>query len=371
MTSPVRFMNNNFVTTGNLSSSSTQTNFPRANAVDDRRSKVAKTQGNFEITSSNTNLFINDGAPKTVAITVGLYNFAEEMASRIETDLNAASSGWTVTYDIDTTFKFTIVNSGSVTLVLSSTSNSIWDTIDCTGTTDRTGTSFLADEQRNHSYERYVVDLLTPQEVTFFAVIGPLDEVFTLSDEGTAKLMGNNVDLWDSPNYEQTLTNDPRGLMRFTEDDTDFGAHRYWAFEFEDRRNPIGPEGFKLGHLYFGTYDTITSSNIARGFSKAQRDPTPAQTSESGVRFFDTRSKFESYSGLEIQNISLTDMKVVEQIYNDQGLSAPFFLSLDPALALTDVLSDETRYVTFDRDIDKTQRFLRFWDLVMDVREDI
>jgi len=372
MTDPVRFMNNNHVTTSNLTATSALASFPLSNAVNTGRSRVHKMGGYFEITTSNQKLYIDDGSPVTVDVTAGDYTTGAALATQIETDLNAASSGWTVTYDLSGgTYKFTITNSSSVELSLATTTDAIWDTIGYTGTTDRTGTSFPADEQRNHSYERWVMDLGAPQEMTFFAAIGPLDEVFFLTDEGTAKIMGNNADVWDSPNYTKTLTNDARGLLHFPEDDTDWGAHRYWAFEIEDRRNPLGPQGMKLGHLYFGTYTTITSSNVARGFSKSQTDPSRVQLSESGARFFDERVKFETYSGLTIQNISLTDMKLIEQIFHDQGVTRPFFLSLDPGLAFSDVQSDETRYITFEGNPQKTQQFLKFFELSFDAREDI
>lgn len=368
----VRFMNNSHVTTSNLTATSELSAFPATNVANSSRSRVHKTGGYFEITTSNQNLYIDDGSPKTVAITVGSYTTGAALATQIQTDLNSASSGWTVTYDLSgSTYKFTLANTGSVDIVLSSTANAIWDTIGFTGTTDRTGTSFLADEQRNHSFERWVIDLGAPQEMSYLAAIGPQDEVFWLSDEGTAKWKANNVNLWDSPAYEKTVANDPRGILHFPEDDTNWGAYRYWAFEITDRRNPLGPQALKIGNLYIGTYDTITSSNVARGFGQSRSDESRVQVSEGGQRYFDERPKYSNFQGLEIQNITLTDLKTIDQVFEDQGISRPFWLSLDPELVLSDVLSDETKYVTFSGSPQKTQVFLNYWTVRFDAREDL
>ena len=118
----VRFMNNNFLERS-FTFSSEQASFPGSNLVNTSRSGVWKPAGNFEVKSTNKNIYINDGADKTVTLTEGSYTYAT-LAAHIQTRLNAASSNWTCTYDNVLTFKFTITrSSGTKVLRKSQTTN--------------------------------------------------------------------------------------------------------------------------------------------------------------------------------------------------------------------------------------------------------
>lgn len=115
MTKQAKFMWNNFAaqpeTTKTFSSQAS--GYPFTNVVDPLRSRVWRTAGNFTITDANNKIYIDDGAGKTVTLTNGNYT-AATLASHIQAQLNAASSGWTVAY---TSNKFTLTNSGSVTVI--------------------------------------------------------------------------------------------------------------------------------------------------------------------------------------------------------------------------------------------------------------
>ena len=64
----VRFMDNNYaeLISASITYSSQLAAFPFSNAVNKFRSLVWKPSGHFLIDSTNQELYINDGAPKTV-----------------------------------------------------------------------------------------------------------------------------------------------------------------------------------------------------------------------------------------------------------------------------------------------------------------
>jgi len=347
----IRFMANNFaeLISASVIYSSELTSFPGSNAQNKFRSRVWKPQGYFEITTSNHELYINDGSDKTVSITVGDYTSGAALATQIQTDLNAASSGWTVTYDSTSTFKFTISNSGSVTLRFSQTTDAIWDTIGYTGSTDTTGTSFIADAQRNHTEEYVIFDLGYQDLMEFFAVIGPLDEVFSISNSATITLEANNLNQWDNPPLQVNLTLTDNGIFQFLEDATgatDY-SYRYWKFKIVDRLNSEGPSGISVGHIYLGTYQTITQSNTSRGFSKNVIDPSKISVSESGANFFDVQTKFHEWSSLNLNYLKKSERLILEQFFFDVGKNTPFYISLDPQACVSEDLDELTKYVVF------------------------
>lgn len=348
----VRFMANNFaeLTQATISYSSQLTSFPFTNVVNKTRSKVWKPQGNFDIIADqNDQLYINDGANKTVTITAGSYTPAT-LATQIQTDLNAASSNWTVTYDGTTTptYKFTIANTGSVTLRLTQTTNAIWDDIGFIGTADETGTSFEADDQRNHTSEYAEFDFGYQAEVSFLALVSPLDEIFSLTQNATVNILADNIENnWASPALSETLTVTEFGVFTFFALATT--GYRYWRLEIIDRTNPLGPEGLSFGHLYLGDYITLTERNVNRGFAKNIIDPSNVLASENGNLFFDRKMKFYTFQGLSMQFLNATDRGELEQFFYDYGTTKPFYLSLDPTVAMSSDISELTKYVVFDK----------------------
>jgi len=347
----IRFMANNFaeLISASVVYSSELSSFPGTNAQNKFRSRVWKPQGYFEITTSNHELYINDGSDKTVSITVGEYTSGSALATQIQTDLNAASSNWTVTYDSTSTYKFTISNSGSVTLRFSQTTDAIWDTIGYTGSSDTTGTSFVADAQRNHTEEHVIFDLGYQDQMEFFAVIGPLDEVFGISKFATITLEANNLNQWDSPPLQISLSLSDNGIFKFLEDATgatDY-SYRYWKLKIVDKTNSDGPSGFSIGHIYLGTFQTITQSNVSRNFSKNVIDPSKISVSESGANFFDVQTKYHEWSSLNINYLDKTERLDLEQFFFDVGKNTPFYISLDPQSCVSEDLDELTKYVVF------------------------
>jgi len=343
MTTPVRFMNNNYISRV-FTYSSQQAAFPAANVYNTSRSRVWKPSGNFEVTASNKNIYINDTTDKTVALTVGSYTPAT-LASHIQTALNVASTSWICTYDSSSTFKFTIERSaGTADLRKSQTTNSAWDMLGFSGNTDLSGSPFVADEQRNHTSEWVQCDLGVPQQATFVGLISGIDEIFTLSETATVKIKANNIDFWTSPPVDITIDVEDAGCLKFI-DVINTASYRYWRVEFVDRLNYRGPEGIKIAYVYVGDHVTMTNTNIARGFSKQLIDPSNVLESENGALFFETRPRYLSISSAQIQLLNGAELREIEQTFYDLGVREPFFISIDPSMAVSDSLGELTRFM--------------------------
>ncbi len=372
-TKNLRFWDNNFVTLdavdgGKVTFSSELVGFEGINAANTARSKLWKPSGNFEITADNQLIYINDGGDKTVTLTLGRYS-PSGLATEIQTRLNITSSNWTVAYSIST-FKFTMSNSSPVTLRFSVTTDATWDTIGYTLIADTLGTSFTAQEQRNHTDEWLQVDLGTALQMNSFSVIGPIDELFSISTDATIRLQGNNVDVWDAPPLDLTITRDDKGLYNFF-DDIDDTVFRYFRFHYIDRLNPLGPEGVSLGHVYIGDFTTTTGSNIASGFSRTQVDPSIASESEKGTRFFEKRTKYHNIGGSSYDILFQEDRLIIEDVYDIKGVTEPFFVSLDPTASVSEDLVDLTHYVTFSAAPTFQNLFRDKWTVTINFREAI
>ena len=348
----MRFLYNNFaeLITSSIDFSSELSSFPFTNVINRFRSKLWIPSGAFIIDSTNDQIYINDGADKTVSLTNATYTTPALMATHIQTQLNASSANWTVTHNnVAGTYKFIISNSGSVTLRLSQTTNAAWTTLGYKLSTDQTGTSFTADEQRNHyPYEYATFDMGFNAPITFFALIGPLDEVFTLSDAANVTLKANNLNQnWDSPPFSQTITRQDGGLFRHLTDYSDT-SYRYWRIEIEDMYNPLGPEGLKFGHLFIGDEYTFTANNLSEEFQKIITDPSTRQESDNGTLYFNKRTKYTSFDNMVVRYTDKTVRKELEDIFDLLGTTTPFYISLDPTLNISTKLEEFTKYVVFE-----------------------
>lgn len=346
----IRFMENNSaeLLAASIDYSSALAAFPSTNATNKFRTKVWNVQGYFNITATNQELYINDGSDVTVSITIGEYTSPAALATQIQTDLNAASSNWTVSYST-TTYMFTISNSGSVTLRYSQTSSSIWDDIGYTGTIDVTSTSFVADEQRNHTEEHAIYDLGYQGEINFIGVIGPLDEEFSISSGATITLSGNNINSWSAPPFTTTLNRYDGGIFAFL-DETSDTKFRYWNLKIVDKYNTGGPEAIRISHIYLGDYITSTARNIDRKFNKASVDPSKVSVSESGALYFDKKTNYMTFTNMKMIYLSRSDKDTITDMYNFLGTTTPFYISIDPTACITDNLDELTRYVVFSKE---------------------
>lgn len=347
----IRFCENNYaeLITSSISYTTQLSAFPFSNAINKFRSRVWRPSGHFLINDDNNKLYLNDtGGDFTVTLTNDSYATPALLAAHIETQINlSANDTWTCTYDsVGGTYRFNFTSTGSSELRLTQTTNAIWDTIGYTTASDLTGTTFNADQQRNHTSEYVTFDLGTNAEITFFALIGPLDEVFSISNNATIKLMASNLNQWDTPPFDINIDITDKGAQRFL-DDQDDTAYRFWRVEIIDKTNPNGPEGISIGHLYLGDYITLTDKNVSIGFELTDVDPSGIIESESGVLHFDSKTHYTQIDGASIGLLERSDKDVLLEMYERLGSITPFYVSLDPTLCITNSVDDLTKYVVF------------------------
>lgn len=365
-----RFMYNNFasLTINDLDVSSEATGFEAVNATNDFRSSVWKPTGHFEITTSNNTLYINDGAFKTVMITVGDYATPNLLATEIQTQLNASSSNWSVSYDSDEVFKFTIEHTSSATLRLTQTSNAIWDTIGFTATDDQIGTSLEAQEQRNHTSEYLLFDFGYQADISACILIGNIAEDFKLSSSANVTLRANNVNDFTLPPFSETLNNTRFGSYNYFTT-TDDNRYRFWRVEIEDKYNYNGPSGIEIGNVYLGDYVTLAYRNINAGFDMVHNDPSDSSQSESGVLFFDKKTKYWDFSNLSFNYVDPDDKDTVVGLFEILGLTTPFYVSIDPGLAISNLETDLSRYVRFVKEPKYDHQVKDYYNISFALRE--
>lgn len=337
-------MDNQLITTSNSTTTLIDSSFPFSNMLEDGRFKITKFTGTFEIDATNQNLYINDGSFKTIQITIGQYS-ASDLATQIQTQLNSSSSNWTVSYST-TTYKFTLArSSGTKTLVLSNSSNAVWDSLGFVGTTDQDASE--ADEQRNHTKEYIEIDLGTnANEVGFFGLLTPADTAFPISENATVELLVSNLQNWSLPARTITPTRNDFGMFAFLDDQD--SRYRYWRLEITDRQNINGP-GFEFSNIYLGTYTTLANRNVNSGFVKNWIDPSDTFRAESGATYSNIRQRYLQLDSLTINYMDQSDRKKLEQLYYDFGRHKPFWISLDP-LENCSTIEELTRYVYFNLD---------------------
>lgn len=344
----VRFMDNNYHedTSITITKSSELSGFPLSNSKDTARFRQHKFAGNFTIDATNNRIYIDEGGGQIPGTLVSGNYTPATLAAEIQTRLNAiGANAWTCTYNTST-YSFEITASPSSTLLLSNQTNAVWDTIGFITTTDKTGTSFSADEQRNHTSEWIQWDLGVAQPVNFFAMIGKLSETFTISSQATITLEGNNINDFSAAPLSRTLTRSDLGVYEFLDDLTDT-TYRYWRLTIVDKFNLLGPEGIAISHLYLGDYTTLSKYNVATGFNKAYVDPSQVAVSESGAEYFNERQKYLEFSNLNIQYTQASDRRELEQLFYDKGISTAFYICFDPTLKCSEGLEELTKFVRF------------------------
>lgn len=193
--------------------------------------------------------------------------------------------------------------------------------------------------------QRITIDLGWIGYVGFVALIGQLDEPFPISQGATFKIQANNVEDWTSPPLDLAMTWGGLGGFRFLDDQAD-SSYKYWSFYFDDPQNEIG----SFSHIYVGEYQTLTFSNVTRGFQHTHIDPSVAQESDSGALFFRDRAKYKKFDNVGINYLTKSDYDQFEQIVFNQGKTRPFYVSFDPLLEISADLTELTRFVRFDRE---------------------
>lgn len=333
MSNKSRFCFNNWLTASGFSVSSADASYPANNLVNTIRSKVWKNTGLFEITATNNVVYV---ASSSFTVPVGTYTFAT-----LATAFGTASGANALTLQRAASGLITITKGSSTTYELGSRTNAIWDTLGFFRTTNTPAAGITADERAYHTSEWILVDLGVAQECTFAAMIPPNGETFSLTENATVKLQGNNINVWTAPNYDTEMEVD--GLGAFLAP-TDAGAHRYWRIKIVDPTNSL----ISVAAAYIGDSYIPVNTNLTNGFTRQSNDQSIRVYSESGARYVDERPKVTTISSAKVEFLKDDDLYDAEQLMYELGQSENFFLCMDPTSNVSSRLSKMTHYVSLD-----------------------
>lgn len=354
----VRIMNRNFLDLdliSNLTFSSEQTAFPVNNALNlQRRSKVYRSNGYWEITSSNNEIIFRETSAVDLTATVAEAEYTSSTAlyAAIKAALEAAG-GSTYTVETDsTTLKVKITSDGAGgggIFEVDWTSSSMAETLGFNTFEEDTGAlTYTADILRIHTSEWIQFDFGISTQPTAFILIGKRNSPIAITPSATIKLQGNETDVWSSGtiNSELTLTFDDEVISTINEDGLYNEALRYSRIFFEDKSNVNGY--LEFGALFLGTFFSGTRGDVQFPFRAQYIDRSKTTFSEGGQTFSDIREKSESFT-TEWFGLTVSEKEEIDDLFDLLGTSQPFFVQFDPNLAFSGRSAKMIRYVKFQQ----------------------
>ncbi len=324
-----------------------------------RRSKVWRTAGYFEIVSgSNTIVFQEDGAtPLTATITADGYTSNAAFRAALKAALEAASVN-SVTYTVThVSGKFVIASNGNGGATLDilwthANSEDMADVLGFADTSDDTGAlTYTADAIRIHTSEWITVDLGSASNPTDFIFVGgDRNAAIPLSPGAVLKLYGSPVNnFMGSPPVDYTLTYNDEAIYTSNDEglDTDMIGARFWRFEVIDRENPNGYIEFGaifLGNHAFYGMDPRGCAQFPFNFNPVDR--SDIIFSEGGQNFSDKQPQAEEFS-LTFSALTKEEVENMVNIFRNYGKVTPFFMSLDQNQVFSTSVNRWIRYVQF------------------------
>ena len=317
--------------------SSEQASFPAENIYSkQRRSKVWRSAGNFDVTSSNNQIVFREtsgGPDLTATLTVASYASISAMCAEIKAALEVAGdSTYTVTNSTSTGFKFNIVSNGAggsgvFQLMCSNvgfTSASLlgFDTsADLTSATLTRTSDFL----RINSSEWLLWDMGLSTNPKAFIVIGPRNSPLKISPSATLTLQASHSDAWTTPGFEQVLTYNDQAIYHVNSAGIGDQAYRYWRLKIEDEN----PNGYiEIGAAFLGNYFNPSRGRVQFPFSFNVIDDSDTIVSEGGQTYSDIKQTTASYQ-LSWFGLEKEDVEEFEEQFQEYGTNKPFFVALD------------------------------------------
>jgi hypothetical protein len=370
----------NYVTTEiltNYEASSEAASFPIENAFNaQRRSKVWRSAGYFNVTSSNNSIVLREtsgGPDLTATITVAEYTSISAMCTAIKTALEAVgASTYTVTNSTSTGFKFQIVSNGAggsgvFHLMLAdagTTAESLLGYSNASNLTDASLTR-LGDYLRINSEESILWDLGLSTNPKAFILIGPRNEPLKIAPSATLTLQASHHDSWTTPGFSVVLTYDDQNIYHLNTAGIADTEYRYWRLKIEDQ-NPLGY--IEVGAFFLGDYWNPTRGRAQFPLSVADVDPSETSSSEGGQTYSDIKPQTATYS-LKWFGLQKADIEEFEEEFQTYGVNKPFFVGLDTNLAYSSSLNKRVIFGQMTGDAQWSLIAPDVFELTMTIRE--
>ena len=293
---PSRLLWQNYAIIGGsvITASSSQISFPVRRLRDPIRSNKWRSAAGWTVVAGfNDELDFTEGVTgdATATITAGTYATGDDMATAVQTAVNAAATDntYTVTYSAST-FKFTIARAtGSETFGLEFfTGGSVQSCgldLGFSVTSDHTGfTTYTGDLAAYQSRHYITFDLGAIFDVAAFLV---LDHNAALGGTFTVQAAAAEGDLLTAPDYAaETDSLDNLDSIRALLP-SPAQTFRYWALVIDDVQND---DGFsEVGIIYAGEW--LELDLPARGLSKSPLDYSDVTYADQGAAWQDRRQR--------------------------------------------------------------------------------
>lgn len=336
--------------------SSQQAAFPVSNLYNaQRRSKVWRSAGYWEITDSNNTVIFREtasGPDLTATIAAAEYVSTASFLAAVKAAFEeTGDSTYTVETD-DETSKIKISSDGAggdTTFSIFWTapaSQAFADIIGFDSEVDSTGAlSYTADELKIHTSEWLKWDFGISTNPKALVLIGPRNSPIRISPSATLKLQANETNVWTSPTFEQDLSYDDVAIGLFDSEGLFPEGKRYAKLKIIDSANPNG--FVELGSVFLGEFFQPTRGAVNFPLAGRYVDRSTTAFSEGGQTFSDRRAKSEILD-LTWKFLTKAEKEEIDDIFDEFGTSDPFFIQLDPTLAFSTKTSKYVRYVKFD-----------------------
>ena len=338
--------------------SSAQAAFPVSNLYNaQRRSKVWRSNGHWEVTSANQTIVFREtaaGPDLTAFVGVGDYSSTAALCAAVKAALEiAGASTYTVSTDTSTK-KLKIASNGGGG---DGTFRLRWTEVAAAGFAAMTGfatdvddtgaLTYTADELKIHTDEWIKWDMGISTNPTAFILIGPRNAPIKISPSAVIKLQGNETNVWTAPSFDLTILHDDEVISLFSPGGLHTEALRYWRLQVIDPSNSNGY--VEIGSLFLGIFFEPTRGAAVFPLGAQPVDRSTTMFSEGGQSFSDRRQKTERFQ-LSWQHLTIAEKEELDAVFDEFGTSDPLFVVLDPDLAFSTRVSKYTRYVKFEGD---------------------
>lgn len=352
--STVYVMHENYTDSATQTYSSQQTLMPLTNTgTGVRRTKVWRTNGYWEISSTNKTIIFREAVGVDLTATIAESNYTSDTTflAAIKTALEAAGlATYTVARDTTTNkIKITSDLGGGATVLQLRCADAGFTAASILGfstASHLTGAAtYTADTLKIHTSEWVKWDMGVAMNPKAFILVGLRNSPFKISGGATVKLQGSTTDSWTSPEFESTLEQSDYGMGVFSSTGLHTSALRYWRLYIYDAANAYGY--VEISKIYLGDSLITTRGAVQFPLRVSTVDYGERIIARSGVTFNDVVQLTETID-LEWAYLTKTEKDEFNDFVRDVGTSTPFFISLDPGEAFTDDFQRHIRYVKFD-----------------------
>jgi len=376
-----RTLHSNFVDLDIVSNnyvSSAQAAFPVTNIYNkQRRSKVWRSNGYWEITATNKQLVFQETTAVDLTATVveGAYTSTTALLAALKTALGAAGAS-TYTCSVDTvSLKIKITSNGAggggiLTLRTSAAASSgLAAALGFDTSVDRTGAlTYTADLLRLATSEWVKWDFGITANPRAFILIGKRNEPIQLTPAGTYTLQGNPTDVWTSPAYSTAVPHHDQAMTLFGTTGLHTGPLRFWRFNISDLANPNGY--VEIGSVFLGDYLTLARGAPQFPLNLKPIDRSETVFSEGGQSFSDIREKSEQFR-LDYKFLTVADKELLETHFSRVGTAVPFFVALDPDGFFSSSSNLQVKYAKFAGEPDFSLERAGQWSMSATLREEL